>query len=192
MSKRHHKSQAGITLIELMIAGAILVICSLGVLSMIIVAIATNTRNRQDSTKTMLAQAVLEQVDSTIVGSSVTSLTDCKNNTITVSTEVPATATHAGASLIGGTGSNIDFTQASSSVPSGFQANYIVNSPCSPTGSYVATYDVRWRVDLLNGSTQTYLVTVGARQAAAAANTKMQGLYFSTPTNLKQYVGKPQ
>ena len=190
MSHARRKSQAGITLIELMIAGAILVICSLGVLSMIIVAIATNTRNRQDSTKAMLAQAVLEQVDSTIIGSSVTDLKDCMNNTITIDTIVPSSATYNGASVLGGVGSNIDFTQAASSITSGFQANYIVNSPCSTTGQYVATYDVRWRVDQL--SSQTYLVTVGARQAAAAANTKMQGLYFSTPTNLKQYLGKPQ
>jgi Tfp pilus assembly protein PilV len=191
MRKRQRKSQAGISLIELMIAGAILVVCSLGVLSMIIVAIATNTRNRQDSTKTMLAQAVLEQVEATLVGSAETSLTDCKNNVITIDTRVPGSPTHAGADVLGGTvGGNIDFTQAAASVPAGFQATYIVTSPCSATGQYVATYDVRWRVDQV--SPQTFLVTVGARQAAAAANTKMQGLFFSTPTNLKQYLGKPQ
>jgi Tfp pilus assembly protein PilV len=191
MRKRQRKSQAGISLIELMIAGAILVVCSLGVLSMIIVAIATNTRNRQDSTKTMLAQAVLEQVEATLVGSAETSLTDCKNNVITFDTRVPGSPTYAGADVLGGTvGGNIDFTQAAASVPAGFQATYIVTSPCSATGQYVATYDVRWRVDQV--SPQTFLVTVGARQAAAAANTKMQGLFFSTPTNLKQYLGKPQ
>ena len=189
MRRRHRKSQAGITLIELMIAGAILVICSLGVLSMIIVAIATNTRNRQDSTKSMLAQAVLEQVDSTIIGATVTDVYDCMNNRITIDTIVPSSATYNGANVLGTVGSNIDFTQAASAIPSGFQANYIVTSPCSTTGTYVATYDVRWRVDQL--SNKTYLVTVGARQAAAAANTKMQGLYFSTPTNLKQYLGQP-
>ena len=191
MRKRQRNSQAGISLIELMIAGAILVICSLGVLSMIIVAIATNTRNRQDSTKTMLAQAVLEQVEATLIGSSETALTDCKGNNITIDTIVSSTATHAGADVLNGTvGANIDFTQAAASVPSGFQANYIVTSPCSSSGSYVATYDVRWRVDQL--SPQTYLVTVASRQAAAAGNTNMQGLFFSTPTNLKQYLGKPQ
>lgn len=192
MRRGNRKSQAGITLVELMIAGAILVICSLGVLSMIIVAIATNTRNRQDSTKAMLAQAVLEQVDSTIVGVTVTDLKDCMNNTITINTIVPSSPNYAGASVVGGVGSNIDFTQAAASVPSGFQANYIVTSPCSTSGTYVATYDVRWRVDQLASGGQTYLVTVAARQAAAAGNSSMQGLYFSTPTNLKQYLGRPQ
>jgi Tfp pilus assembly protein PilV len=190
MRRGNRKSQAGISLIELMIAGAILVICSLGVLSMIIVAIATNTRNRQDSTKSMLAQAVLEQVDSTIIGTSLTDLKDCMNNTITIDTRVGSSTTYGGANILGSVGSNIDFTQAAASVPTGFQATYIVTSPCSTSGTYVASYDVRWRVDQL--SPQTYLVTVASRQAAAAGNSSMQGLFFSTPTNLKQMLGRPQ
>ena len=204
MRSRRKKSQAGISLIELMIAATILVICSLGVLSMIIVAIATNGRNKQDTTKTMLAQAILEKVNSVLVGSASTQLTDCRGNSITVNTAA------GGASIVNGTvGGDIDFSQAMSAIPGGaggdcaasagaggYQACYVVTSPCSASGKYVATYDVRWHVDQIGAAagtpTNTFLVTVGARQTAAQANTNMQGLFFSLPTNLRQFVGKPQ
>ena len=204
---RHSRSQRGISLIELMIAGAILVICSLGVLSMIIVAIATNTRNKQDTTKTMLAQAVLEQVDSVLIGSATTQLTDCQGNTIKI--ETSSGTGSEGANIVSGTtGGNIDFTQdmssitggpggscATSSTSGGYQACFVVTSPCNSSGQYVATYDIRWHVDQIgvpSNPTNTFLVTVGARQMAAAAATSTSGLYFSTPTNLRQFVGKPQ
>ena len=57
-------------MIEVMMASGILVIASLGVVGLMIQAIATNNRNKMDSTGTMLAQSVLEQINSTISGNS--------------------------------------------------------------------------------------------------------------------------
>lgn len=214
MRNKRRNSQRGISLIELMIAGAIMVTCSLGVLSMILVAIATNSRNKQDTTKTMLAQAVLEQVNSVLVGSATTQLTDCRGNAINIDTS--ANGSSAGAALVGGTiGGNIDFTQdkasitdpsgtftggaggscGSSATSGGYQACFIVTSPCNSSGQYVATYDIRWHVDQIGApanATNTFLVTVGSRQMGASASTSTSGLFFSTPTNLRQFVGKPQ
>src|SRR5437867_2275819 len=62
-------SQAGFTMIEVMFAGTILVIGSLGMLGLIIGSIATNNRSKIDSTQTMLSQAIVEQLDSTVLGS---------------------------------------------------------------------------------------------------------------------------
>src|SRR5438552_18432468 len=56
------KSEQGMTLIELLIAMAIMAVGMAGVLVMITSAIATNSRNRNDSTGTMLAQMVIEQI----------------------------------------------------------------------------------------------------------------------------------
>src|SRR2546425_11226048 len=56
--------QAGITLIETMLAALILVIGSIGMLSLIVDPIATNKRNKMDSTQTMLAGSILEQIHS--------------------------------------------------------------------------------------------------------------------------------
>src|SRR5580693_1924603 len=75
--KNLRSSQAGITLIETMMAGAILMIGSLSMIGLIINSIATNNRNKIDSTQTMLTEAILEQIDSTVIGSGTSALIDC-------------------------------------------------------------------------------------------------------------------
>src|SRR5947207_8648521 len=98
--KVKRRAQAGFSLIELMIAGALLVVGALAVVGMISIAIATNSRNRIDSTKTMLAEAVIEEVSSTLIGSGAANLTDCAGNNFTLN------AAAGGAQLQGGTGSS--------------------------------------------------------------------------------------
>ena len=55
-------SQKGVTMIETLIAGGILAIISLGMAGLILVSIAANNRNKIDSTQTMLAEAIDQQV----------------------------------------------------------------------------------------------------------------------------------
>ena len=95
-------SEAGVTIVETLMAGAILVIGSLSMLTLIVDAIATNNRNRIDSTQTMLATSILEQINSTLIGSGTSSLTDCAGTTWTINT-APGGANLSGAA--------IDFTQ---------------------------------------------------------------------------------
>ena len=171
--KRRRNSQSGISMIELLIAGMILVISSLGIMVLISTAIATNSRNKIDSTKSMLAGAVLEQIDSTIIGSGTAPLSDCAGNSFTINT-APG-----GAAL---SGSGIDFTE--SSPPANYHMDYVVNSPCDSTGKLQATYDVRWNIQVLS-STNTYLITVGARLKGISTS----NLYFSIPTNVRVMLG---
>src|SRR6266566_3521958 len=90
--KRRLRGDSGITMIETLMAAAILVIGSIGMLSLIITAIATNNRNRIDSTQTMLAQTILEQIATTFVtatqttGPGTSSIVDCKGNIWTIDT----------------------------------------------------------------------------------------------------------
>ena len=80
-------------------AGAILVVGSIAMLTLIVSAIATNNRNKMDSTQTMLAASILEQVNSTFNSTGTTSdLTDCAGNSWTINTTIPNTGT-AGAAL---------------------------------------------------------------------------------------------
>lgn len=162
-------SQAGSTLIELMIASLILVIVSLGILPLLAMAIATNGRNRVDSTGTMLANAIIEQIKSTRIGSETASLTDCGGTNWAINTAL-------GGSNVSGAG--IDFTQTSP--PANYHMNYVVSSPCNAGGQEPVTYDVRWRVDLVGN---TYLITVGVRQG------QHQSLLFSQPYSLRVMVG---
>src|SRR5947208_1126691 len=135
--------QAGITLIETMLAALILVIGSVGLLALIVDAIATNNRNRMDSTQTMLATSVLEQIHSTFNGTGTSDLTDCAGSTWNVHTTIPNSGS-AGAQL---SGANIDYSQTSP--PSGYYMIYVISAPCAGTGAVQGIYDVRWHLDLV-------------------------------------------
>src|SRR5262245_32456113 len=79
-------AQAGITIIETMMAALILVVGSLAMMGLIVRSIATNNRNRLDSTQMMLATSIAEQIDSTIIGSGSSTLIDCSNVSHTIDT----------------------------------------------------------------------------------------------------------
>lgn len=160
-------SEAGITMLELMIAAAVVLVGFLGTLGLVLTAIASNNRNRMDSTGTMLAQAVVENISSVIVGSGTDTLTDCAGNTWTINTAV------GGATV---SGSQIDFTQ--SGPPSNYYMNYVV---CNVGNQ--ATYDVRWNVQTVTAN--TYIVTVGVKKKGS---TNSGNKYFAFPVNLRTYV----
>jgi len=61
-----------------------------------------------DSTQTMLATSVLEQINSTFIGAGTSTLVDCAGTTWTVNTGTPSIGT-AGATLT--SGGAIDFSQ---------------------------------------------------------------------------------
>ena len=166
-SKSRKSSEAGLTMIELMIAAAVVVVGFMATLGLVLTAIASNNRNRMDSTGTMLAQAVVENVSSVLVGSGTDTLTDCAGNSWTISTVV------GGATV---SGSQIDFTQATP--PTNYYMNYVV---CN-VGSQ-QTYDVRWNVQEV--TSDTYLVTVGVKPK----NNNINGnKFFAFPVNLRTYV----
>src|SRR5689334_14872775 len=157
--KSRLRPDSGITMIETLMAAGILVIGSIGMLSLIITAIATNNRNKMDSTQTMIAESILEQVHTTFGasgGPGTSTLKDCAGNTWTIDTTVSGFGS-SGAAL---SGTSIDFSETSP--PPGWYMNYIMSTPCTSTGTVQGTYDVRWHLDQI-GSTWTYLITVSAR-----------------------------
>ena len=170
-------SQAGITLIETLFAGAILIIGSVGMLSLIIDAIATNNRNKMDSTQTMLATSVLEQIHSTFNGTGTSELIDCAGTTWSVQTTIPNTGT-AGAQL---SGANIDYSQTNP--PSGYYMNYVISTPCTSTGTVQGIYDVRWHLD--DVGPKSFLITVSAKLRGHGEGNK----FFSLPVTLRFMAG---
>jgi competence protein ComGC len=177
MEKRR---EAGASLIEVMLAMLILVITSISILGLISVAIATNNRNKIDSTGAMLAQSVVEQIKATIIGSGTSSLTDCAGTLHTINT-APG-----GANL---TGSVIDYTQTG--LASDYHMDYVMSTPCTSTGTQSTIYDVRWRVEIIGASasppvaTNTYLITVASR----LKNRRGGNMLFSLPINFRILVG---
>lgn len=178
IQSRGQRPQAGALLIELMFAAFILTVCSLGVISLIWTSILMNNRNRIDSTQTMLAQSIVEQVNSTIIGSESSGLADCNGKTWTIST------TPGGAVM---SGAGIDFTEADP--PEDYFMTYVLKAPCESTGALQATYDVRWHVKIVGASagtpTNTFLVTVGAKKSGSTR----AGLVASAPITMRVMVG---
>ena len=164
--RRRPGRQDGISMIELMIAGVVMVVGFLGLMVLITTAIATNNRNRLDSTGTMLAQAVMEQVKSTIPGAGSSTLSDCNGTTHTINTAA------GGAPLTGGA---VDFTQTA---VTNYSMDYVV---C--VGTVQTTYDVRWNIAAVGGN---YLVTVSSRLKGQGTSTNLK--YFALPVTLRAYM----
>ena len=170
-------SQSGISVIEVLVATLVLMICSLGIVGLISASIVTNNRNKLDSTGTMLTQAVIERVKSTIIGSGTSSLVDCNGATWTINTAPGGAAT---------AGTGIDFTETSP--PTDYHMDYVVRSPCSSTGAEITTYDVRWHVELVGAPatpTSTFLITVGARMQGHSEG----NMFYSLPVSFRVMAG---
>jgi Tfp pilus assembly protein PilV len=178
MQSNSENPQAGLGLIEVMMATLILTITSLGVIGLCWTAILMNNRNKIDSTQTMLAESVIEQVNATIIGSENSALSDCDGTTWTIST------TPGGAAL---TGATIDFSEATP--PADYHMSYVLRSPCTSSGDIQATYDVRWNVEIVGASasipTNTFLVTVAAKRLGS----NKVGIVDSAPVTIRTLVG---
>ncbi|HTM05114.1 MAG TPA: prepilin-type N-terminal cleavage/methylation domain-containing protein [Vicinamibacterales bacterium] len=174
--ERRWQSSEGFTLIELLIATVVTTVGGLGAYGIIIMAINANSRSGHESSMAMLTNAVVEQINSTLVGSGTANLSDCLGTNFTIAT-APG-----GAALQDGPGSDIDFSAVP---PDNYHMDYAVTSPCQPTGTSAGTYDVRWHVDLIGTDegtpTNSFLVTVGAKKAGP-----------SLPIHVRVVVGRPE
>jgi prepilin-type N-terminal cleavage/methylation domain-containing protein len=171
------RGQRGMTLIELMMAGAILTIGLLSLTGLASVAIMSNSRNRMDGLSNMLAQQVLEIVHYTMNASGVVAgsntVTDCNGNTFTINSDA------GGANISNG---QVDYSQAT--VPSGYRmANYTVCP--NPTTTSQITFDVRWNVQMIPNTVGVYRVTVGAKPVRWNNNARM----YALPANISAIIG---
>ncbi|HZP17061.1 MAG TPA: hypothetical protein VFB00_03780 [Terriglobales bacterium] len=174
--------ESGVTLIELVIAGVVLVFGMLSVMAVLATAVGNNGRSKVDSTATMLTQAVVEQISAVLQGGGPGSITDCQlvngvpstGSTWTINTTAGSPPTGSGAALAGDV---IDFTQ--SNPPAGFHMDYV---ECN--GNVQTTYDVRWNIQTMS-SNGTFLVTVGARPKSNLPNR----FSFALPVTMRTYVG---
>ncbi len=171
------------SLIELMIAMVVLVVGMLSLMALVTTAIATNNRNKLDTTGTMLAQTVLEAIVSQPANlTSTITINDCNPAGATSWTIATAGAANPGngANVNWSTTGDIDFTQLYSAVTTNYKMQYVA---CG-TGGQQSTYDVRWNV--LTLSAYTKLVTVSARQIGGQTG---KALFFSPPITLRTIAG---
>jgi len=179
---RRRRGEEGMTLIEVMIAGFILTVGLIGFAGLMVTAIAANARNRGDSTSTMLAQAVLEQVNAVATGTGTAVLRDCSNNAPnTINTGVGGAALVTSGALAG----QIDWTE--STPPAGYHMDFdVCADPTNTTANaQYRTYDVRWNVQVAGANTATYLITVGVRPKYYRNDQR----FFALPVNVRAYAG---
>jgi prepilin-type N-terminal cleavage/methylation domain-containing protein len=167
----------GFSLIEVMVAMAVLVVGLLGGIVVIAVASANDGRSKLHSTTIMLAQSTMEKIVAIpkAAGNTQTTLTDCGGTPHTIETAVLAAANGPGLIGSGAFAGTIDFSQPT-------VINYSMIYVTCSTGGNVG-YDVRWRID--PGSTpSTQMVTVSAKPLVTAGAAQ-----FTLPYTLHQLRG---
>jgi type IV pilus modification protein PilV len=181
--RRRGNTQTGMSLIELMIAMLVLAVGVLGVMVMISTAVTSNNRAKLDTSGTLLAQTVLEQISALPATSNQPlALTDCNPNGAQVwpITTAGAVAPGAGARINNNTG-GIDWTEAFDQVPVGYRMRFVT---CAGGGRQ-STYEVRWNVRTINALSR--LITVSARQIGAA--NPNQARLYAPPVTLRTIAG---
>jgi type IV pilus modification protein PilV len=179
------------SLIEVMIAMLIMAIGLTAITELLILALNTNNRNAKDTTGTLLAQKVIEQIAAINPATPNTvNITDCAGNAWSISTTEGAAPNGTGANLVTSTSSAnygaIDQTQSYANIPAGYAMQYV---DCANAGSPQTTYDVRWNIMTLRAGS-TRLITASARPAASAAGV-LGGRLFAIPVNLRSIGGTP-
>lgn len=191
---RKRSGQKGMTLIELMIATLVLTVGMLGSLAMIFMAIATNSRNKFDTTGTMVAQMVIEQINTLPTNSSqggvavtAITLTDCQTTSHTAVAHTisvdggQVNSSPQGAALVPNSDTDlsrkpgdIDFSQTNP--PAGYSMKW---HTCGDI-----EYDVRWNIAQI--SERSKLVTVAARQQIFSMNNVKM---YAPPVTLRTISG---
>jgi Tfp pilus assembly protein PilV len=180
-------AERGMSLIELAFAGFVLTVGMLGSLVLILAAMQNNSRSKFDSTGTMVAQLVMEHINTmptnqTSGGVLVTSIpiTDCTTPShagqtwnVSVVGQNPAGV---GAAI---SGSEIDWTQDYAAVPAGYKMLYW------SCGDVV--WEVRWHIAQWSGLTK--VIVVSARQSGTANAKVKSGFIFSPPVTLRTVSG---
>jgi prepilin-type N-terminal cleavage/methylation domain-containing protein len=163
------RQQRGLTLLELMIAMAILLIGIIGSMALVVGAIAGDFASKQTSNATALAQTVTERIMAVPASTNATlTITDCTNTSYNVSTSAGGPAVTSG---------TLDFTQAT------VTGYYMPYTDCDSNG-HQATYDVRWNIQTI--STYTKLLTVAAQLKSAGKNP----VVFAPVTTIRTIVGQ--
>jgi Tfp pilus assembly protein PilV len=184
-SKRLRR-ESGMSMVELMIAMTVLAVGVAGILGLVLLAMISDNRNKHDTTATMAAQAVLEQIEA--IPSSTTgtiNMTDCSGAVFPVGL---------GTAAVGAIGANttatgaIDWTQGQGAVAANYRATF---NACAPN-NLVVPYDVRWNIQTLyTGASGPYvkIVTVSARPLAANNTGVFSKRDWALPVTLRTVVG---
>lgn len=203
---RDRTPQCGFTLVEMMIAIAVLGIGMSGAIVMLTMGMKTDSRNKTDTTATVLDQEVIELYSTlkTYPQPTFVTISDCAvtNNTHEADLGQGAAPTGNGAVLYTTASApstsqvgDIDWTQAAPTLATTTQPGYAMEyQTCSGD-----VYEVRWNVMNLTpaappagSSGRLSLLTVSARERAAVVTgpngAQVQPVLFALPVTLRSMI----
>jgi prepilin-type N-terminal cleavage/methylation domain-containing protein len=165
----------GFTLVELTVAMFVLTIGVLGGMIMILLGMTRDNTSRLDTTATNAAQAVLEAISAVPANiDAALPVTDCANNTFTVTT-VGTTGNGSGATLLNG---DVDFQSAAIT-------NYQINYTVCGTNGLQTVYDVRWHITKLASGGKLVIVAAGH----PTSYNRSRAMAYIAPVSLRTIVG---
>ena len=188
--------ERGMTMLELMIAMAVLAIGMTGAMGMILAGIQSDSRNKNDTAAVVLDQMILEQFAAYQIypaaGGFIT-INDCS----TGATQSHQAGAAAGTAALGGNGAtlytagtapfpanvgDIDWTQPAPAFATAGAIGYAMNyQTCNGD-----TFEVRWNVMQFDTESNIAQLTVSARQISAAGN--RVPMLFSVPTTIRTII----
>jgi prepilin-type N-terminal cleavage/methylation domain-containing protein len=172
------KMSRGFSLIELMIAMAVLAVGLLGGIVVIVMSTANNGKSKLHTTAVTMAESTMEKIlaipQKAVGAAAQTRITDCAGNTFTIETAQGGSPLIPGGAFAG----SVDFSQPA--LP-----NYSMPYVMCSTGATGMTYDIRWRIDV-GPTPSTQLVTVSAKPAIGNQTVAAQ---FTLPFTLHQLRG---
>lgn len=168
-----YRQQGGMTLIELMIAMLVLATGIMASMGLIVRAIAGDAWSKQLSNNTVLAQTIVERIMAVPAQNTVPlTINDCTTTASTV-------AIVAGGAPLNSNG-EVDFTQAA-------VANYQMYYTDCDTNGHQATYDIRWNVQAIAGSSgYVKLLTVSTKLKNAGSSP----ILFAPEATVRTIVGQ--
>ena len=198
-SARHRArhGERGMSLLELVIAMAVLTIGMMGSMVMILAGMQSNSRNKTDNTATVLDQEILEMF-ATLKQYPKTGYATIYDCALTGSNAHWASLVQ-GPPVSGGAGATL-YTAATA--PPGYNVGDIDWSQAAPTLATASTlgyamryqtcsgdiYEVRWNIMEVspNPDSRISLLTVSSRETAAAGS--KLGMLFAPPTTLSTLI----
>jgi Tfp pilus assembly protein PilV len=173
-------------LLELLIAMVVLTAGLGGLLILLVGSITTDRRSGQDTSSTMIAEHVLEQISSQQANDNAQlTITDCTGAAINITTQ-GATKGAGNSGANGGNGANltaagnIDWTQATAGVPNGYSMMY---TSCG-AGGRQTRYEARWNV--MTMTVYSRMIVVSARPVGSVT---VGGLRYIVPASLRTIGG---
>jgi prepilin-type N-terminal cleavage/methylation domain-containing protein len=162
--------QRGMSLIELMFAMVVLLVGVMGSMALIAYTIGGNSRSKQQSNSTVIAQMTIEKLSSQQASTNTNlTITDCTGASNTLYTAP-------GGPTLASDGTE-DFTQTA---VTGYQMYW---TDCGTSGRQMI-YDVRWTITA--PSTYTKLIIVSAKMKGAGTDSKV----FSLPVTVRTLLGQ--